>query len=55
MRVLLLFLTIGMNMKRSEITSVAVFMFCCVGNRKSKVNVHTEIAQSLFLNNSTVK
>ena len=44
---------VEMNMERSEITSIAIFMFCCLGNRKNKVHVYTEISQSYYMNNNT--
>ena len=35
------------------ITWITLFMVCCLGNRKNKVHVYTEISQSCYLNNNT--
>ena len=35
------------------ITWITLFMVCCLGNRRNKEHVHTEISQSCYLNNNT--
>lgn len=55
MDILIWFLTIEANTERSKGTSVAVFMFFCVGNMESNIDMKicTEVAYLLFLKSNT--